>query len=52
MSGLPDTRTCHQLRLSAPGTICIAIPWNTANSDVPDWIDKVFVGRIAWLGSH
>ena len=24
----------------------IAIPWNTANSDVPDWIDKVFVGRI------
>lgn len=30
----------------APGTICIAIPWNTANSDVPDWIDKVFVGRI------
>ena len=24
----------------------IAIPWNTANSDVPDWIDKIFVGRI------
>ena len=30
----------------APGTICIAIPWNTANSDVPDWIEKVYVGRI------
>ena len=24
----------------------VAIPWNTANSDVPDWIDKIFVGRI------
>lgn len=24
----------------------VAIPWNAANSDVPDWIDKVFVGRI------
>lgn len=30
----------------APGTICIAIPWNTATSDVPDWIEKVYVGRI------
>ena len=24
----------------------VAIPWNTANSDVPDWIEKVYVGRI------
>lgn len=30
----------------ADSTICIAIPWNTANSDVPDWIEKVYVGRI------
>lgn len=24
----------------------VATPWNTANSDVPDWIEKVYVGRI------
>jgi hypothetical protein len=24
----------------------VAIPWNTVNSNVPDWIDKVFSGRI------
>lgn len=30
----------------APVAIGIAIPWNTANSDVPDWIEKVYVGRI------
>ena len=30
----------------APWDICIAIPWNTANSNVPDWIEKVYVGRI------
>ncbi len=24
----------------------VAIPWESANSDVPDWIDKVYVGRI------
>jgi len=24
----------------------VATPWNTANSDVPDWIEKVFIGRI------
>lgn len=24
----------------------VAIPWNTANSNVPDWIEKVYVGRI------
>jgi hypothetical protein len=27
----------------------LAIPWNTVNSNVPDWIEKVYVGRI--LGS-
>jgi hypothetical protein len=24
----------------------VAIPWNTANSNVTDWIEKVYIGRI------
>ena len=31
---------------NAPDSVCIAIPWNTASSDVPDWVEKVYVGRI------
>lgn len=34
---------CHSSVSDMP---CIAISWNSANSDVPDWIDKVYVGRL------
>lgn len=33
----------------APGTICIAIPWNTASSDVPDWVEMVYIGRVTGI---
>lgn len=32
---------------NAPDSVCIAIPWNTASSDVPDWVERIYVGRIS-----